>query len=181
MWEDELMCSVLTHPVVPLALFTVFPQAALSPTVLVVGAVCSVVPDLDVIGRKFGIRSNHMLGHRGLTHSIAFATALGAILTHTLFRSSHLDPWVVFLFLFVSTLSHALLDMLTNGGQGVALWAPFSNARYFFPWRPIEVSPIGVRRFFSRRGGMIIRSEFRWVWLPLAGVYILGIMVRRYG
>jgi inner membrane protein len=181
MWGDELMCSVLTHPVVPIALFTVFPQAALSPTVLVVGAACSVVPDLDVIGRKFGIRSNHMLGHRGLTHSIAFATALAAILTHTLFRSSHLDPWAVSLFLFVSTLSHAFLDMLTNGGQGVALWAPFSNARYFFPWRPIEVSPIGVRRFFSRRGVLIIWSEFRWVWLPSAGVYILGIMVRRYG
>jgi inner membrane protein len=175
------MCSVLTHPVVPIALFTVFPQEALSPTVLLVGAACSVVPDLDVIGRKFGIRSNHMLGHRGLTHSIAFAAVLGAILTHTLFRNSHLDPWAVFLFLFVSTLSHALLDMLTNGGQGVALWAPFSNARYFFPWRPIEVSPIGVRRFFSRRGVLIIRSEFRWVWLPSAGVYILGIMVRRYG
>jgi len=149
--------------------------------VLLVGAACSVVPDLDVIGRKFGIRSNHMLGHRGLTHSIAFAAVLGAILTYMLFRSSHPDPWVIFLFLFVSTLSHAFLDMLTNGGQGVALWAPFSNARYFFPWRPIEVSPIGVRRFFSRRGVLIIRSEFRWVWLPSAGVYLLGIMMQRYG
>lgn len=175
------MCSVLTHPVVPLALFTVFPQEALSPMVLLVGAACSVVPDLDVIGRKFGIRSNHMLGHRGLTHSIAFAAVLGAILTYTLFRSSHPDPWVVSLFLFVSTLSHALLDMLTNGGQGVALWAPFSNARYFFPWRPIEVSPIGVRRFFSSRGGQIMRSEIRWVWLPSAGIYFLGIVVRWYG
>ena len=180
-WGDELMCSVLTHPVVPIALFTVFPQEALSSTVLLVGAACSVVPDLDVIGRQFGIRSNHMLGHRGLAHSITFAAVLGAILTYTLFRSSHADPWVVSLFLFVSTLSHALLDMLTNGGQGVALWAPFSNVRYFFPWRPIEVSPIGVRRFFSRRGGQIIRSEIRWVWLPSAGIYFLGNVVRWYG
>src|SRR5436309_13624828 len=160
------MCSVLTHPVVPIALSTVFPQEALSPTVLLVGATCSVIPDLDVIGRKFGIKSNHMLGHRGLTHSIAFAAVLGAMLTYALFRTSHLDPGMVFLFLFVSTLSHGFLDMLTNGGQGVALWSPFSKARYFFPWRPIEVSPIGVRRFFSRRGVQIMRSEFRWVWLP---------------
>src|SRR5262245_61263455 len=175
------MCSVLTHPVVPIALFTVFPQAALSPTVLLVGAACSVVPDLDVVGRRFGIRSNHMLGHRGLTHSTAFAAVLGALMTYALFRTSHLDLWVVFLFLFVSTLSHAFLDMLTNGGQGVALWSPLSQARYFFPWRPIEVSPIGVRRFFSRRGVQIMRSEFRWVWLPSVGVCILGIIVRRYG
>ena len=172
------MCSVLTHPVVPIALSTVFPQETLSPTVLLVGAGCAVVPDLDVIGFKFGIRSPHMLGHRGLTHSIAFAAALGAMLTYTFFRNSHPDPWVVFLFLFVSTLSHALLDMLTNGGQGVALLAPFRKTRYFFPWRPIEVSPIGLRRFFSERGVQIIRSELRWVWLPSAGVYILGIIVR---
>jgi inner membrane protein len=175
------MCSVLTHPAVPIALSTVLPQDALSSTVFLVGVACSVIPDLDVIGRKFGIRSPHMLGHRGLTHSIAFAAVLGATLTYTLFRGSHPDPWVVCLFLFVSTLSHALLDMLTNGGQGVALWAPFSNVRYFFPWRPIEVSPIGVRRFFSKRGVLILWSELRWVWLPSAGVCILGIMIWRYG
>jgi len=97
------------------------------------------------------------------------AAALGAMLAYTLFRHSYPDPWVVFLFLFISTLSHALLDMLTNGGQGVALWASFSNARHFFLWRPIEASPIGVQ---------IMRSELRQVWLPSAGIVILGMMVR---
>ena len=157
------------------------PQEALSPTLLLVGVACSVIPDLDVISFKFGMTSDHMLGHRGLTHSIIFAAALGALLTYLLFRHSPSPWWVVFLFLFVSTLSHPLLDMLTNGGRGVALFAPFSTARYFFPWRPIEVSPIGVRRFFSRRGVQIMRSELQWVWLPAAVVCILGMMVRRYG
>ena len=175
------MCSVLTHPAVPIALITVLPQEALSLPLLLVGAACSVMPDLDVIGFKFGITSDHMLGHRGLSHSIVFAAALGALLTYTLFCNSYPDPWVIFLFLFLSTLSHPLLDTLTNGGRGVALLAPFSNARYFFPWRPIEVSPISVQRFFSRRGVQIMRSELRWVWLPAAGVVILGMMVRRYG
>ena len=175
------MCSVLTHPAVPVALVTLLPQEAQSPTLVLIGAACSVIPDLDVIGFKFGLTSEHMLGHRGLTHSVVFAAMLGALLTYTFFRHSHPDPWLVFLFLFMSTLSHPLLDMLTNGGRGVALWAPFSNARYFFPWRPIEVSPVSVRRFFSRRGVQIMRSELRWVWLPAAAVAILGMMVRRYG
>jgi inner membrane protein len=175
------MCSVLTHPAVPVALATVLPQGLLSPPLLLVGVGCSVIPDLDVIGFKFGISSPHMLGHRGLTHSIAFAAALAALLTYTLFYNSHPDPWVVCGFLFVSTLSHPLLDMLTNGGRGVALFAPFSNTRYFFPWRPIEVSPISLRQFFSARGVQILRSELRWMWLPAAGVYILGMMVRQYG
>jgi len=173
------MCSVLTHPAVPIALATLLPQEALSPTVLLAGVACSVIPDLDVIGFKFGMTSDHLLGHRGLTHSIVFAAALGALLTYALFHHSHPDPWVVCFFLFASTLSHPLLDMLTNGGRGVALFAPFSNVRYFFPWRPIEVSPVSVRRFFSRRGAQIIRSELRWVWLPAAVVVVLGMMLRR--
>jgi inner membrane protein len=67
-------------------------------------------------------------------------------------------------------LSHPLLDALTNGGRGVALLAPFSNERYFFPWRPIEVSPIGMR-FFSERGLSVIASEAVWVWLPALLIY----------
>ena len=27
------------------------------------------------------------------------------------------------------------------GGLGVAFFSPFSNARYFLPWRPIRVAP----------------------------------------
>jgi hypothetical protein len=38
-----------------------------------------------------------------------------------------------------------------------------------------------VRRFFSRRGVQIMCSELQWVWLPAAGVCILGMIVRRYG
>ena len=119
------MCSVLTHPAVPLALAPLLPQGAFSPTLLLVGAACAVIPDLDVIGFQFGIGTHPVLGHRGVTHSIVFAAALSALLTFTLFRHRAPTLWVIFLFLFVSTLSHPLLDMMTNGGRGVALWAPF--------------------------------------------------------
>ena len=172
------MCSILTHPVVPVALSVFLPQGAASPRLILAGAVCSIIPDLDVIGFRFGIRYSDMLGHRGLTHSILFAAALGALLSFTLFRNSQGGHWVIFLFLFLSTVSHPLLDMLTNGGLGVALFAPFSNERYFFPWRPIEVSPIGVNSFFSDWGVRVILSELRWVWLPSAVVSALGYVVR---
>ena len=173
------MCSVLTHPIVPVALAAFLPHDTVSPTLVLVGAACAVIPDLDVIGRKFGVGAHPLLGHRGVTHSIAFAVVLAAMLTYTLFHNSSTPRWVIFLFLCVSTLSHPLLDMLTNGGSGVALFAPFSSVRYFFAWRPIEVSPISMRGFFSRRGVQILRSELRWVWLPSVGVCILGLIVRR--
>ena len=41
-------------------------------------------------------------------------------------------------------LSHPLLDALTTGGLGVALWWPWSDVRIFAPLRLIPVSPIGV-------------------------------------
>jgi inner membrane protein len=155
------------------------PQVTASPTLLLAGAACSIIPDLDVIGFRFGIRYSDMLGHRGFTHSILFATALSALLSFTLFRDGQGGRWVVFIFLFLSTLSHPLLDMLTNGGLGVALFAPFSNERYFFPWRPMEVSPIGIGGFFSEWGIRVIVSELRWVWLPSGVAFVLGHVARR--
>ena len=175
------MCSILTHPIVPVALSVYLPREAATSTLIVTGAVCSIVPDLDVIGFGFGVNYNDMLGHRGVTHSIMFAAALSAILSFTLFRNAQVSYWVIFLFLFASTLSHTLLDMLTNGGLGVALFAPFSNERYFFPWRPIQVSPIGIDSFFSDWGARVIVSELRWVWLPSAVVFAVGNIARRYG
>ncbi len=40
--------------------------------------------------------------------------------------------------------SHALLDTLTDGGLGCALFWPFDLTRYFAPWTPLPVSPIGL-------------------------------------
>lgn len=40
--------------------------------------------------------------------------------------------------------SHPLLDIFTNGGLGCALFWPIDHTRYFAPWRPIPVSPIGL-------------------------------------
>ena len=124
------------------------------------------LPDADVIGFALGIRYGSMLGHRGLTHSVAFAVLTGVTVALFASRKTHAlgTPWLILYFTLV-TLSHPLLDMLTNGGLGVALFAPLSGERYFLPWRPIEVSPIGVR-FFSGRGLEVVISEIVWIWLP---------------
>jgi len=79
--------------------------------------------------------------------------------------------WTFFFFAITST--HTVLDAMTNGGLGVAFFSPFENSRYFLPFRPLEVSPIGVKRFFSARGVTILLNEFCYVVLPLLG--FLGI------
>ncbi|WP_164162126.1 metal-dependent hydrolase [Stenotrophomonas maltophilia] len=70
-------------------------------------------------------------------------------------------------FVFVCAASHPLLDAMTSGGLGVALAWPWSEQRFFAPWRPIRVSPFAPQ-FFSARGVSTLLSELRWVWLPLA-------------
>ena len=37
------------------------------------GAICTIVPDFDVIGFAFGVSYGDVLGHRGFTHSLLFA------------------------------------------------------------------------------------------------------------
>jgi inner membrane protein len=54
--------------------------------------------------------------------------------------------------------SHPLLDTMTDGGLGCALLWPFSNERFFAPWRPIPVAPIGPA-FLSARGLRIALIE----------------------
>jgi inner membrane protein len=118
-----------------------------------------------------------MFGHRGLTHSLAFAALLGACVTAVCFRDS---PRKVTLAVFfaLATASHGALDALTDGGLGVAFFAPFTGRRYFFPFRPVEVSPIGVGAFFSEWGLAVIKSELVWVWLP-AGLCAAAVITFR--
>lgn len=173
------MSTILSHAAVPIALGACFPTGALTPELVGLGVVCAMVSDLDVVGFAFGIQYGDLLGHRGFSHSILFAVCLAALLAAA-WPAGGAGRWLVFLFLFLSTLSHPFLDAFTDGGLGVAWFAPFSGKRYFFPWRPLVVPPIGIRPFFSAWGWRVIRSELVWIWLPSAAVVALGRGVRRF-
>src|SRR5262249_59805525 len=85
--------------------------------------------------------------------------------------------FLLFSYFFAVTTSHGILDAMTDGGLGIAFFAPFDDTRYFLPFRPIKVSPIGLS-FFSARGLDVIRSEFLWVCLPPA--IIVGAVLLRH-
>ena len=59
---------------------------------------------------------------------------------------------------FVVTASHGVFDALTDGGSGVGFLWPLTNERFFFPWRPIPVAPVG-HHFFGTRGLSIFLFE----------------------
>lgn len=139
---------------------------------------CAMLPDIDVVGLSFGVPYGSMWGHRGITHSICFAVLTGLVVGLISFADLQRNRFALVVYFFLVTLSHPLLDALTNGGRGVALFAPFSSTRYFSPWRPIEVSPLGVG-IFSARGIEVIASEIIWVWLPALLIYLAAAFYKR--
>ena len=162
------MPSIFSHAFAALALGRASTAEKRPARFLVLSALCAVLPDADVISFAFGVERGSIFGHRGLTHSLTFALLLALLVVWLAFRRTQAFSkgwWMLLFYFFIVTASHGLLDALTDGGSGVAFFAPFDATRYFFPWRPIEVSPIGMR-FFSERGLIVIASEFIWVWIP---------------
>jgi inner membrane protein len=166
------MTTLFTHAAVPLMLGAALGRRTISGRLLAAGAIAAMLPDADVLAFRLHIPYADAFGHRGATHSICFAVLLAALagLGHQWLRSSRRTA---VLFVGLATLSHPLLDACTDGGLGVALGWPISDARWFAPFHPIAVSPIGAR-FFSERGWHVMVSEFYWVWLPTA-VLAVGI------
>ena len=162
------MASVFSHAVAALSIGTCFYTPRIPKSVWAIGALCSVVPDFDVIGFQFGIRYGDFWGHRGFTHSLVFAALIAAAamiiaFPRSLPSMSRFSMWTYF---FLAAASHGLLDAMTDGGLGVAFFAPFDNTRYFLPWTPIRVSPIGIAPFFTARGLAVLENEMLWIWLP---------------
>ena len=170
------MPTIVTHGFVATLLGKGFASGHIPARFWFLSVLCSILPDADVLGFRLGINYEDLLGHRGLSHSFAFAVILSLVVTFLAFpqlppRSTRV---VLFSYFFVVTASHGVLDALTDGGLGVA-FAPFDDTRYFFPFRPIKVSPIGLS-FFSARGLDVIWNELLWVCIPatiIAGAVLL--------
>lgn len=172
------MASLVSHPAVPLALSIALGPEAMPPGLTATACVASVLPDVDSLGFAAGIPYGHPLGHRGFTHSLAFALLI-ALASMALAKRLGTSPITAFLVIFASAASHGFLDAMTTGGLGVAFFSPISNARYFLPWRVIPVSPIDISRFVSARGLQILKAEFVWIWLPAALLAAAGLAVRK--
>lgn len=142
----------------------------------------SLVPDADVVAFSFGIPYEASFGHRGASHSLVAAFVV-AVLAGLLAWSQAAPArrrargLRVLLVTLLVVASHGPLDALTDGGEGVALLWPLTAERFFFPWRPIPVAPIGLRYFLTASGWRVARVELLG-FLPL---WLLAFWPRRFG
>jgi inner membrane protein len=124
---------------------------------MAVWSALAMLPDLDVIGFALGVQYADPWGHRGAAHSLLMAAAL-SIAVSAIARRRGLPFGRTTLFTVIVLASHGILDTMTDGGLGCALLWPFSLTRYFAPWRPIPVAPIGWD-FLSTYGAIVSAIE----------------------
>lgn len=174
----------MTHAVVAVTAGCALSGKAFPARFWVVAVMAAILPDADVLGYLYlDIPYGHALGHRGFFHSPCFAALFSLAAVSVVFREERIFSrrwWTYVLFFFVVGASHGLMDAMTNGGRGIALLSPVSNQRYFLPWTPIEVSPLGLRAFLNSRGLAVMQSEIVWIWLPAACMLIVGWVMRRF-
>lgn len=172
------MPTILTHPALPLAVAWGLGHEVIPKRLLLAGVIASAIPDLDVLAFRFGVPYAAEFGHRGFSHSLLFALIV-AIVGAGFARFLLSTPKRSFWFVFAAVASHGIFDAFTNGGLGVAFLWPVSDQRFFAPFQPIEVAPLGLSRFLSLKGAAVLWSEVLWVWLPVFGTAAIAVVFRR--
>ena len=167
------MASLFGHAAAAVALSKLHFTRGEKTKVMLWAIFCSCLPDADVIAFRFDIPYTHQFGHRGFTHSLVFGLVFGILLAWVLYRKEK-QWWRIASLFVMATASHGLLDMMTNGGTGVALWWPFSHESHFFSFRPIGVSPLGAAQFFSEWGMRVVQSELIWIGIPSLALYLFA-------
>ena len=176
------MASAPTHIVATAAIAAFFHRPRVPWHLWFFGALLAVAPDLDVFAPRAPLAYRDLVAHRGLSHSLLMAAAVSLLFVVLFYRSGAgpLKAKGVWLFLFLAMASHGALDALTKGGLGVAFFAPFSPKRYFFPYRPLLVSPLSISAFLTSRGVAILLNELRWVWAPSIGLATVVLLIRSW-
>jgi len=177
------VASVITHGLAAVIIGKSFIRNKQSPGFWFSLVLCSLLPDIDVVGFKFGIAYGDFWGHRGFTHSLVFALIVGFVVGLVFYRRLGIgtSEWWRYVALYSTvTASHGIFDAMTNGGLGIALYAPFDNGRYFFAWTPVEVTRVGIHNLLSLKGFRILVSEGIYILMPILTVsFILGLGRRR--
>jgi len=145
------------HVAIGLAAARAYDRRVPRPLSMVLWSALSLLPDIDVIGFTLGVKYADPWGHRGATHSLLFSVVVGMTLAFVARGFKHSAKRAA-VFATAVLVSHPLLDTMTDGGLGCALFWPFDLTRYFAPWRPIPVAPIGID-FWSLEGAAVAVAE----------------------
>jgi inner membrane protein len=127
-------------------------------------ALLASLPDFDVFAVACGVPDLGVFGHRGVSHSFFAAIVIGLVSGLVGRRFG----WPAVRTAVAATLavaSHGVLDACGEGGRGIPLLWPLSDARFLSPWRVLPDAPRGLK-MLSRPGLLDLAVEFV-VFFPL--------------
>jgi inner membrane protein len=104
----------------------------------------ALLPDADVLLVALGATDHGPAGHRGASHSLTMAAFAGLVCA----LAARWRRWPVLRTALIGAFavaSHALLDVLGEGGRGLPLLWPFSDVRFHSPWRIFPDAPRGMK------------------------------------
>ena len=159
------MPSSIAHASVALLLIPVAGMRRASGRLVGFTALAAAAPDIDAIGRPFGMGDVSFLGgHRAVTHSVFAALVAGVAASALAGRTQAAHARLrIALYVTAVVASHGVLDTLTAYGEGVAFFAPFSMERWRSAWQP-----------FSG-----LWPEVVGLWLPALLMYVAWRQARR--
>ena len=100
----------------------------------------AMLPDADVVMVAFGTSDGGVLGHRGASHSFPVALVIGLLIAYVMQRYG----WPVVRTMVMASAavaSHAVLDLLGEGGRGLPVFWPFAEMRFQSPVRIFPDAP----------------------------------------
>lgn len=159
------MPSLLGHAAAGLAITAAFHGDKLPRRTWALAACCAMAPDLDWFVSLLNMHRGHVLNHRGAAHSLFAALVIAAAAYYLCLRKDQ-RRGAVWLCLTIAALSHGLLDALTAGGVGVALFMPFSETRWACVWQPGKVAPLPLGREHTWSFLYSLWTEALWIGLP---------------
>jgi inner membrane protein len=142
--------------------------------VMIAFTALALLPDADVLLVALGATDHGPAGHRGASHSLTMAAIAGLIcaLAARWRRMPVLRTALIGAF---AVASHALLDVLGEGGRGLPLLWPFSDVRFHSPWRIFPDAPRGMK--LLTRLGLIELAIELVLFLPIT-LYALWPRIR---
>ena len=168
------MPLTFTHALVPIAAMVAIARAPISGRLMTAAVGAAMAPDLDgLMHPLFGVARDSIYGHRGFSHSLFLAIAVGA-LAAVFHRHLKARPLTAAVVVAAAMASHGLLDMMTDSGAPVAYLWPLTSMRMFADWRPLPGSAGQGSSFLGAVVGRI-GPETIHVIIPL---FVVAIVIR---
>jgi LexA-binding, inner membrane-associated putative hydrolase len=155
---------VFSHAVAASALAgSVRPRLQMPTRFWVAIAASAALPDADVVAFRLGIPYASMYGHRGFSHSLAFAAIVATSIVALLFSGRAWRRWTLGLWgcFFLAVTSHGFLDARRGGPRQRAQMGlgSIDRARCTQLVAPSEPAPIRVGMNFDRSTGRRFRGD----------------------